>query len=255
MSRFAVAVFGIALVAMTLSFFSRPDISSVAHRIAYPVWVVQFSIRSGADASLAFIRSKQSLAEENSRLVRTVATTESLRLENVILRDENESLRTMLGRSSPSHSAIASVLVRPAISPYDTLVIDVGRSAGVLSGNLVLSEAGVAIGTITESKERTSVVTLFSSPGLETQVFIGPRSLSAIALGRGGGNFQVHLPRGVEIEEGDIITMPGINPRVFAVAEKVIDAPADPMQTILFKNPVNFSEIRFVEVLLSENVL
>ncbi len=249
--QFAAVVFGVALAVGILSFFPRADISSAAHRTAYPFWAAQFSVRGGADAFLSLVRSKRSLAEENDRLARTVAATESLRLENVTLRDENESLKAVLGRPTSGRSVIASVLARPALSPYDTLIIDVGRGAGVLSGNLVLSETGVVVGTVTESKERTSVVTLFSSPGLETQVFIGPRSLSAIATGRGGGNFEVHLPRGVEIEEGDAITMPGINPRVFAVAEEIIDAPADPLQTILFKNPVNFSEIRFVEVLLS----
>lgn len=251
--RSTLVVLGTAFVIGTLSFFPQSDLVSVAHRIAYPFWSAQFSVRNGADTFLAAVRSKQSLAEENSRLTRVVNATESLRLENVALRDENETLKTILGRPTPEYSVIAAVLARPAVSPYDTIVVDVGRSAGVFSGDLVLSEAGVAVGTVTQSNERTSIVTLFSSPGLETQVFIGPRALSAIATGHGAGNFEVHLPRGVEIEEGDAITMPGINPRVFAVAEKIIGDPADPLQTILFKNPMNFSEIRFVEIVLSKN--
>ena len=253
--RFVAAVIGAALVVGVLSFFPQSDLSAFAHRVSYPFWRAQFAVRGGAEAFLASVRSKQSLAEENRRLTRTVAATESLRLENVALRDENETLKTMLGRSPSTLSAIAAVLARPAVSPYDTLVVDAGRDEGVLTGNLVLSETGVVIGTITRSNEHTSTVTLFSSPGLETQVFIGPRALSAVATGRGAGNFEVHLPRGVEVETGDAITMPGINPRVFAVAEKIIGNPADPLQTILFKNPVNFSEIRFVEILLSGDEL
>jgi len=83
-------------------------------------------------------------------------------------------------------------------------------------------------------------------------VSIGPENIAAEAIGRGGGNFIVKLPRGVGVEKGDIITMPDISARIFAVVEEIESNPSDPFVTILFKNPVNFNEIKWVQVIKSE---
>jgi len=64
----------------------------------------------------------------------------------------------------------------------------------------------------------------------------------------GGGNFEVKLPRGVDIREGDVISFPAINTQIVGVVEKIKVKAADPFQTILFKSPVNIYELRFVEI-------
>lgn len=249
--RFIAAVLCAIAVIAALSFFPVPRLSGAVHRLTRPLWEVRVWMSEASRSFAAFLSSKRSLVEENERLARLVREAEPVRLENVILRDENEALKSELGRTIAEETVLAVVLARPIVSPYDTLIVDVGRAKDVLPGDLVLSDTGIAIGTVTVSHTDTSVVTLFSSPGLETQVFIGPRAVSAVAVGRGGGNFAVKLPRGIGIEEGDAITMPGINPKIFAVAERTVERPADPLQTVLFKNPVNFLELRFVEVVRS----
>jgi cell shape-determining protein MreC len=101
---------------------------------------------------------------------------------------------------------------------------------------------------VTEVYQRSSIVTLFSSPGVLTSVVIGPSHIQATAEGKGGGNFEAVLPRGVAVQEGDAILMPGINPLLFGTILKILAAPSDSFQTILFKNPVNMFELYYLEL-------
>ena len=66
--------------------------------------------------------------------------------------------------------------------------------------------------------------------------------------GRGGGNFEMALPRDFILEKGDAVVLPGLAPMTLAVAETVLSDPRSPWKTALLKSPVNIQEIKFVQV-------
>lgn len=200
--------------------------------------------------STQFLRSKKSLIAENNKLNTKVKELEFNLLELDFLKQENEFIKKFFGREifNMEDSVLASVLARPNVSPYDTFVIDIGKDSGIKEDDEVYAEGDILIGRIDKIYKNTSIVKLFSSPGEMTQVFIGLQNISANAVGRGGGNFIVELPRGSEIKEEDIVTMPGIDITLFAIVEEIENNPSDPFITIFFKNPVNLNNIKWVMV-------
>jgi cell shape-determining protein MreC len=192
--------------------------------------------------------SKYSLVKENERLIQEVASRDASALLVDSLKDENETLKATLGRTGNGNDILGVVLSRPPFSVYDTIVIDVGRTDGLQVGNKVYVEGDTLIGDVVEVYDHQAKVSLFSTPGRQMSVLVGKTNISAQATGRGLGNFVIHLPVEVGVQENDIILLPQIRPHTFGVVETVLVDSSDSLQTILFKSPVNINSLRFVEV-------
>jgi len=248
---FFIGIFFIAVIISILVF--RPTmprfLTEWAHMLGVPVWQAKNTLVAQAGGILSLLSSKRSLLEENVLLQEEVDRLRLQLLASSALEDEVKRLADVATQRSEEGSVLAAVLVKPNVAPYDTLIIDRGRDDGLIKGDRVLVEGAIIVGVVTEVYTRSAHVTLFSSPGIESAVVIGPSHIQSVARGRGGGNFEAVLPRGVAIEKGDEILMPGISPLLFGVVEEVIAKPSDSFQTILFKNPVNASEIYYVELI------
>jgi rod shape-determining protein MreC len=248
-----VGILIVITVVVIIRIFSPNVFTGSAQFISLPFWKAKNSSLEGVVNSFQLLRSKRSLIFENEGLKTQVKESESKLFELDFLRQENESLKMLLGRQTQDtkNTILGAVLARPDVSPYDTFVIDIGGDVGIEKDSEVYVVGDILIGKVSEVYKNTSTVTLFSSPGQTTPVFIGLENVSANAQGRGGGNFIVELPRGVEIKKGDIVTIPDINTKLFAVVEEVEADPSDPFITILFKNPVNMNDIKWVQVVKS----
>ena len=243
---FLVIMFGVANTVFP-NFFS-----GVFHSIGEPAWKAQDATATKILSSSKLLQSKKSLVEENIRLATQIEKMSNLVLEKDLLQEENDALKERFGRDTSENILLATVLARPSVSLYDTFVIDVGSNDGVKIGERVLVWGNVVIGTVSKVYKSTSIVTLFSAPGQKSNIMIGPDKIIAEAIGRGGGNFSTQLPRATDIVEGDIVTMPGINPKIFGVVESATADSADPFQIILFKNPINLNQMRWVEIVLED---
>ncbi|MDO8579828.1 MAG: rod shape-determining protein MreC [bacterium] len=211
-------------------------------------WTIEKSVVGWFPRMGNLIKSKDSLARENERLAREIRADEiSLLLFDVIKR-ENEELKSILGRKIEGNLILAIVLVRPPVSPYDTLIIDRGKRDGLAVGNMVYAQGDVLIGEIAEIYDNRSKVTFFSTPGKKTNISFDNSNVRAEARGRGGGNFSASVPIDVEIKEGDIVIFSDIKPHIFGIVEKVIADSVDSFETILFRSPINIHDILFVEV-------
>lgn len=230
--------------------FVRPQmpnwIAKSTNFIASPIWSLKQSITDNTT-----IKSKKDLMDENRRLEEQLQRTLINKISNDLLREENASLKEMLGRSVYDNTILASVLVRPNSTLYDTFIIDIGKNNNINEGDYVIAYGDVVVGYVESTFSNTSLVKLFSSPGEQTDVIIGENEIAAVAEGIGGGNFTMSLPRGVLINKLDVIVTPTIESQILALVEEIIVNPTDSFQTILFKGPVNLSELRFVEVLHS----
>ena len=263
-------------------------ISSFFHKIAFPIWKIENSIKNKFTSLQFLVQSKQSLLEENELLKERLEGYRVDLLYKDVLSDENQKLKEIFQRSTDIVSAkngeefiLGVILSKPNSSPYDTLIIDLGKNlsartdkdqgGGIKKGDLVFAEGNVLIGQIEEVFKKSSKIKLFSTPGEKLDIVMPARTPLSVAgestrpddhrsdggsesdiyttlTGRGGGNFEMTLPRDVEIEEGMKALFPSINPYLVAIVGKINYDPRDPFQEILLLSPVNVQHLKFVQV-------
>jgi rod shape-determining protein MreC len=218
--------------------------------VAVPVWKAQGTAASIWDNLYAVFVSKKTLIEENKKLREDVAISGAKLLDRNLLLEENAELKELLGRDVTTQNVFSVVLTKPNRSLYDTIVIDVGENAGVKKGDRVLYGGTIVIGKVAEVLKNSSKVLLSSSPGEKIDVMVGSNSIETTAYGRGGGSFELELPRDMDVAIGDAITVSGIAPRVLGVVEHIETEPSSPTKTILFKGPVDIFKLKWVEVII-----
>ena len=217
--------------------------------ISDPIW--KFENYFSNSSLTQYFKSKQSLIDEKTVLEQKLFLDGNLLALNSTLQAENDSYKDLLGRKDTKQKTIlASVLVKPPQIPYDSLIVDIGDDHNIKVGDKVMANANVYVGEVSEVLPHSAKVILYSAPGRKLSVVLGTNSVTAEAVGMGGGNFNIFLPREVEVKEGDVIVIPSITTNVFGIVEKVNFKDKDSFQTVLFKSPVNVSELNFVEIVL-----
>ena len=230
----------IVILIAAFQFFMPHFLPGLWTNLARPFWREEFGIGSGT------LSSQDQLLNENEDLKRQLAD-DQVRMQSVSsLEDQNNELLNILGRASTTPYILAAVLKRPPYSPYDELVIDIGKDHGVSTSSLVYAPGNVLIGRVTDVMSETSKVILLSSPGQQYQVLVGGAHTPATATGRGGGQYQAQVSRDVKVQEGDYVSDPSLNDRVFGIVTSVLSDPADPFATVLFAPPVNLYQLRWV---------
>jgi len=248
-SQKRILVVTVILILIILIIVFTP-LRSVLFSIAEPVWKTKnFLLNSNF---FQYFKFKQSLINERTALEQKLFMTGSLIALNETLQAENDNLKDLLGRKEiKGKSILSAVLVKPPQIPYDTLIIDIGEEDNVKVGDKVIANANVYIGEISEVQKNSSKVIMYSTPGYKLSVVLGIGSVTVEAVGIGGGNFNIFLPREIEVKEGDTIVIPSITANIFGIVEKIKFDDKDSVQTVLFKSPVNISELNFVEVLIN----
>ncbi len=201
----------------------------------------------------ALVSSRASLLEENQKLTGSLSFFETLKIEKTRLEEENQKLKKILGRTDTRKTVLAGVIGKPNRSPYDSLILDVGKEENIIEGEkLLLHEGRLIIGEIVEVYSHTSRAVLYSSPGITTEAFLGETHTPVTLRGRGGGNFQTELPRGVTVAKNAMITNGGVFPRILGSVTEISLDPREPFQEILITSPFNILELSWVEIMKSE---
>lgn len=240
----------VAVLIILIIILSTAPAKQILFSISQPIWELENYIASSSLGD--YFKFKQSLINENIILKQKLFLTGDLAVFNDTLQNENATLKDLLGRKETKVKTIlATVLVKPPRIPYDTLIVDVGKDNNVNIGDKVIANANVYIGEVSEVNAHSSKITLYSTPGRKLSVTLGADSVSAEALGAGGGNFIISLPREIGVKEGDSIVIPSIMPNIFGIIEKVDFKDKDSFQTIIFKSPANISELSLVEIVLN----
>lgn len=233
-------------------------LSSVSLFVFRPILILGNSVGGKLININSYFSSKNSLYIENEKLKNQIKESEADRANYDSVAAENANLKEILGRKIEKINFIlAAILAKPDQSMYDTLVVDVGAKDGVKANAKVFAMGSVPVGRVADVYENTSKIILFSNAGEKTQVLIslGKNPLGKVSgdvfmeiVGRGGGNFEMVIPRDFTLKEGDQLVMPGINAYVIAITEKIISDPRDPFTKALLRSPVNLNELKFVEI-------
>ncbi len=230
-----------------VNFFLPALFPTIAYYILRPLWWVESNVGAEQrDQSIAL--SHKNLIDENHDLRARVETLSEKLVTFDSLKNENEELRALGKSSTDSNKILAAVLAKPSVSPYDTLVIDVGEKGGIAVGDYVVAEGSIVLGRINEVHARFSKAVLLSSPGVETNVAIGKEKIQAVAYGQGAGTLFMKLPREYEIKEGDPIVVPELGNRAIGSAAIVGTDGASAFTKVLFNVPVNLFTLRWVTV-------
>lgn len=243
-----IAGFAVAVAAAVglVEFFAPHAFPTFGSALARPFWRERFAVEIGA------FRPPSEILAENERLKMEIA---DLRMNYdgstaALLESRYQDLLTLFGRASttPKQYILGSVLARPALMPYDELIIDIGQADGVSTTSQVYAAEKVLIGRIKQLLSHSAKVILYSSPRETYDVLIGPKHIPATAVGRGGGQYKAEVPHGSLVEVGNVVSDAALYGRAFGVVVSIITDPSNPFDTVLFAPPVNISQIRFVLV-------
>ncbi len=224
-------------------------LSVAAHAVFRPLLALGRGAGEKISSLGVYFSSKKSLELENETLKQKLYETAAGISEHQTVLDENIKLKEILGRKNETvQMLLAGILGRPDQSLYDAFIIDAGAEAGVKAGQNVFAFGNIPIGKVAETFAKSSKVVLYSTPGEQTEVVVSGRDVFMQVVGRGGGNFEMVLPRDFALAEGAEVVLPGVTPYVLARVEKIISDPRDAFQKALLISPVNIFEIKFVQV-------
>jgi len=229
----------------------RTALSQVLYIVAPSIWKTRAVALESGDTFLTNFKIKRSLVYENIILREEVARMQVQVLDRNLLSEKVLKLEDALGRAGSDNRVSAEVLSSPRWSPYDILGIDAGSDHGIALGDLVVYANAGVIGVVAEVYPTSAKVKLYSSPGEENIVFIGPKSTPSSAHGRGMGNFEAKLPKGSVVEKGDIVVLPKGN-LILGTVGLVEEEPALPFVNVFFRTPFNIADIHEVEVIIKK---
>jgi cell shape-determining protein MreC len=163
------------------------------------------------------------------------------------LQKQNEELRSMLKYASTSSPGVlVPIIKKPPYTVYDSYLIDIKNVSNVHIGDRVYVPGNVLVGEIVEINGRIAKVKLYSSYGEKYNVTIGKDNIETPAIGLGGGAFQVVLPKDLKIVQNDVVIIPDLSTSVFGIVQSVSIDPARAFSTILFSQPINIYEQKWV---------
>lgn len=195
------------------------------------------------------VRTKASVFAENDALLKENADLRLSMIDYTILKEENNQLKETLGRLPAKHSFIlGTILAKPNISPYDTIIVDVGASEGIVEGLSVYANGIVPLGEVSKVYAHTSLLMLYSNPGQTTEASLEGSNASVELVGRGGGNFEMTIPIDLDSTKGASVVLPGSPTEIIATIEDIISSPNDPLKKVLLRSPVNIQNLKWVQI-------
>ncbi len=212
-----------------------------------PVYKIKNAIGGGLHNTKSFFLSKKSLQHENDALKNKVTELDSFRVENIVLQEENTSLKKTLGRVSVRKRILATVLSSNTVSMYDSLTIDIGSADGIKEGDLVLS-GEIVLGKVTTLYEHNAQVALLSASGNQFEALLVDTGTVFSVKGKGGGSFEFVVPRGMTVQNGMTLVLPALHSYPIAQVGGIVSNEHESFKLTLARAPVNIGSLHFIEV-------
>ena len=250
-NRIKIIIITIIILSFLIYFRSKvySALSNTSMTIFRPVLVLGDNVGNRFKNISSFFYSKKSLLLENNNLKIQLAEKQAAMANYNGIMDDNSKMMEILGRKNENNNLVVSaILSKPNHSPYDTIIIDIGADKNIAVDDIVFACGNIPNGRVSTIYEHSSKIVLFSTPGESTQVVVPDKDVFMQIIGRGGGNFEMILPRDFIIEPGTEVNLPGITPYVIGTVANIISDPRDVFTKALLVSPVNVQELEFVEV-------
>lgn len=239
--KFVITIITVIVMLLLINLLNIVLPQSIIRKVSYPIIKLKELAISPFGGVSAYFISKKSLQNENENLRQKNSALEfNLLREKVKSKNELEELKEQ--EFSPT-GIQSRVLIRPSFSPYDTLVIE--NKDGIGEGDNVFI-MGSFVGNVTSIDGNSAVVKLRSLSGEVTVVRVG--NIDAEAIGQGGGRFTITVPKDVEVNIDDIVTVPYLGPTIMGVIKEIETDDSGSFKVLYFSIPVSLSSISFVTV-------
>jgi cell shape-determining protein MreC len=243
------ALVALILIAVIFQNFSYRIVSRPVFYVLGPFFKMKNNFdKWWGDFRLSF-NVKKSLQDENKMLHEKIMQMEVKTTLSEIIEKENKMLKSAFLAEERKNFLMASVISRPPETPYDMLIIDAGSSLGAKEGMQVSAFGNVLLGYVADVFNDASKIKMISAFGEETNVILESSQTPAIAIGRGGENFEITLPRAVKVDIGERVITWGRQLMIVGFVEKIEQETANPFQKITFRLPVNIQYLNQVFLL------
>lgn len=234
-------------VVLLIGIFGRTMLGGVVTFVTHPIFVVGHYIETSSATIPVYLRERTTLLNQIQTLQQEIESQRGIATTVSVITEENKELRSLLGATS-SPSVLAGIIARPPYSPYDIVLIDKGARDGVLSGAPVYYGSNMVLGYVRVVYEQYSLVTLFSSPNVESTVYVFGPNIFATAYGEGGGTIRMSIPQGIVVKEGDTVILPSLAGGVLGTVSVVQSIPTEPEQNAYITLEIPLQSIRLVRV-------
>ena len=243
----------IIIILFFLIFYFRTHLSKAfsvsINAIFKPVLIFGNNLGNKFSVINSSVKFKKTLINENLNLKNQINENFTLNANYHSILNENIKLKEILDRKIENIPMIlGNIISKKSNSIYSSFIIDLGAEQGIYLNKKVFAFGNIPIGKIIEVYDNSAKVILFSSPGEKTEVIIEKENIFMEITGRGGGNFEMILPRDFVLEIGKEIILPGSYPYLIGKVETIISDPRDSFQKALITSPININELKFVQV-------
>lgn len=237
----------VVLVAFAALGFGKNMLGTFSSYLTTPIFMARHYIMNSTATVPTFIRSRIELLTQVRSLEEEIMAQKGMDTTLALLTEENKELRALLSATS-SPRIVSGVISRPPYTPYDTILIDRGSRDGITENAPVYHSGGIAIGYVRSVFPGSALVTLFSSPGAESTVYVFGPNLFTTAYGEGGGVIRISVPQGVTIEQGDTIVLPSLDSGALGTVDEIRSVPTEPEQHAYATLSVPIQSLRLVSV-------
>ncbi len=240
----------LVLIVFILDILSGGRVRNLVRSASAGVWSAGSGIMHGIGSS-GFFSSRRTLQSENDALRKQVAELQENANGFLVLKDENDSLRSLVHIAAAETGITAPIVSSLRSSPYGTFLIGAGANDGVVAGSLVIlgdpSGAGFVAGRVRDVGKKTSLVFELFAPDASMDVTI--RGAALTAKGQGGENARAEAPRALPVEVGDIVTAPQLGGRAVGIVGGVKSDPSSSHSDVFIGLPVSLSSAPYVYVI------
>lgn len=217
----------------------------VGNGVLSPFIRIHIGIRSVFSNSILNNTSKEKLIEEVLSLRSALILVQE---QNIVFDALQRDYDLISNLSNINNSAISAIVSRAPVTDHDTVIISAGSNDGIAVGDLVFSDLHIGVGEIVEVFKNKATVRMYSFSGKMTHAVSLEPVLDVNLIGRGGGTFEITLPKNTELQIGAPIVLPRVDTVVVGVVNEKISNEKDSFVKYLASTPFNIHTIRFVSV-------
>lgn len=215
--------------------------------VVAPVNITTSWVTHSSSALPSYLRDRSALLREIKTLKDELQQKNAQQVSLAALTQENTELRSLLGEHKEERIA-AGVIARPDTLPYDLLLLDRGRKDGIEVNAPVYIGHNVVLGYIQSVTAHTALVTLTTSPGFQSTVYVYGPNVYATAVGIGGGQMKIGIPQGITVKAGDAVVLPTVSTSLYGTVSWVQSTPEQPLQYAFVSPDVPLSSLHLLAV-------